>query len=81
MEVIEETPELNSSIDQETPELNSSIDQVKNNVVIEETVECIRQDVCHKSNGVIDMRKAGLAEEDNEITKMVITQESVELME
>ncbi|CAG4995960.1 unnamed protein product [Parnassius apollo] len=54
----------------ETTELNSSIDQVKNNVVIEETVECIRQDVCHKSNGVVDMRKAGLAEDDNIITEM-----------
>ncbi|CAG4995956.1 unnamed protein product [Parnassius apollo] len=54
----------------EIPELNSSIDQVKNNVVIEETVECIRQDVCHKSNGVVDMRKAGLAEDDNIITEM-----------
>ncbi|CAG4947532.1 unnamed protein product [Parnassius apollo] len=65
---------------EETPELNASIDQVKNNV-IEETVECIAADVCHKSNGVVDICKAGPAKEDNVITEMVITQESVELIE
>ncbi|CAG5015663.1 unnamed protein product [Parnassius apollo] len=65
----------------ETPELNASIDQVKNNVVIEETVECVGPDVVHKSNGVVDIRKAVLAEEDNVIRDMVVTQESVEWIE
>ncbi|CAG4947497.1 unnamed protein product [Parnassius apollo] len=55
---------------EETPELNASIDQVKNNVVIEGTIECIAVDVCHKSNGVVDICKAGQAKEDNVITEM-----------
>ncbi|CAK1586119.1 unnamed protein product [Parnassius mnemosyne] len=61
---------------EETLELNASIDQVKNNVVTEETAECIVTDVCHKSNG-----EAEPAGEENVLTEIVITKESVELLE
>ncbi|CAG5049758.1 unnamed protein product [Parnassius apollo] len=47
---------------EETPELNASIDQVKNNIVIEETVEYMGQNVVHKWNGVVNIRESRAAE-------------------
>lgn len=70
---------------EEPSTLSASNDNTKNNVDILETevteVDCIEADVCHKSNGVVDVYEAGPVDEDNVITETVIIQESDVILE
>ncbi|CAH2039566.1 unnamed protein product, partial [Iphiclides podalirius] len=62
--------------------LNSSNENTKNNVdIIETPVDRTEADVCHKSNGVVDVYEAGPADESNVVTETVIIQESDEILE